>query len=118
MAAPPIVCFKDDGEPVAAPIDVSRVLAGHPVATVDNRYSSADAKFHTGIWTSTVGHWRVRYTEQEYCVLICGRARLESDDGISLEFGPGDAFLIPPGFSGTWETLEDCVKHYVVYDPT
>jgi hypothetical protein len=25
--------------------------------------------------------------------------------------------VIPAGFVGTWETIEDCVKHYVIYDP-
>lgn len=117
MSIPRIVCFASAGEPQASPVDATRVLSGTPTTTVDNRYSSSDARFHAGLWTSSVGRWRVHYSEQEYCILTRGRVRLESDDGVSLDFVAGDAFVIPCGFSGTWETLEDCAKHYVIYEP-
>lgn len=117
MSIPPIVRFASVGDTQTLPIAASRILSGTPTTTVDNRYSSTDGRFHAGIWTSSVGRWRVHYTEQEYCFLTRGRVRLESDDGSSLEFVAGDAFVIPCGFSGTWETLEDCAKHYVIYEP-
>ena len=28
----------------------------------------------------------------------------------------GDRFVIPAGFSGTWEVLEDCRKVYVIFE--
>ncbi len=117
MSIPAIVTFSAGGHAEASPIDPSRIVHGQPSATVDNRYSSSDGRFHAGLWTSTPGRWRVHYTEQEYCTLVKGRVRLEADDGATATFTAGDAFVIPAGFVGTWETIEDCVKHYVIYDP-
>jgi uncharacterized protein len=116
MTVPAIIPFQTLGTPESVAIPPDRVVTGHPSTTVDNRYSSSDAKFHAGLWTSTVGCWQVRYTEHEYCVLTRGRVRLTSTDGVVLEFKAGDAFVIPAGFCGTWATLEDCAKHYVIYE--
>jgi hypothetical protein len=30
-------------------------------------------------------------------------------------FGPGDMFVIPAGYEGTWETLEPVLKLYAIY---
>jgi hypothetical protein len=117
VSIPRIVGLTSTGEAQPTPIDPARILGGEPTATVDHRYSSDDARFHAGIWTSSVGRWRVSYTEHEYCLLTRGRVRLQSDDGVTVEYAAGDAFVIPSGFSGTWETLEDCAKHYVIYEP-
>lgn len=116
MAIPSVISFQTPGVPEPGVIAAERCLSGCPTTTVDNRYSSADARFHAGIWTSTVGCWQVAYTEDEYCVLTRGRVRLIADDGTAREFAAGDAFLIPAGFCGRWETLEDCAKHYVIYE--
>jgi uncharacterized cupin superfamily protein len=37
--------------------------------------------------------------------------------GERWELKAGDAFIIPPGFSGTWETVEPVRKHYVILMP-
>ena len=37
-------------------------------------------------------------------------------DGDTAEFGPGDACVIPGGFTGTFEGLETVRKHYVVVE--
>ncbi len=101
----------------AEPVAAERLTAGAPAARVANAYSSPDGHFDTGIWESTVGRWRVSYTEHEVCVLVAGRVRLIHDSGESVEFTAGDAFVIPAGFSGEWETIEDARKLYVIYQP-
>lgn len=116
MSVPAIISFQRPGSPESATVAADRIVSGEPVTSVDNRYSSDDAKFHAGLWTSTVGCWQVQYTEHEYCVLTRGHVRLTSSDGAALEFRAGDAFVIPAGFRGTWETIEDCAKHYVIYE--
>ena len=55
------------------------------------------------------------YTEHEVCVLLAGRVRLIHEAGSSVEFAVGDAFVIPAGFVGEWETLEAARKLYVIY---
>ncbi|MBS0375640.1 MAG: cupin domain-containing protein [Proteobacteria bacterium] len=116
MTVPRIIAFREPGAPADAPFDPSRVLAGTPRATVDNRYSDPTQQFHAGTWSSTRGRWKVSYTEHEFCYLLEGRVRLVASDGTAVEFGPGDAFVVPAGFTGTWETLEDARKHYAIFE--
>ena len=48
-------------------------------------------------------------------MLLAGRIRLIHESGASIEFTAGEAFVIPAGFVGEWETLEDARKLYVIY---
>ena len=64
----------------------------------------------------TRGKWRVRYTENELCVMTAGRVIIESDGGTRESFAAGDAFVVPAGFSGTWEVVEDCTKIYGIFE--
>ena len=75
-------------------------------------------QFFAGRWAATRGKWRVRYTENELCVMTAGRVTITSDSGERASFGPGDAFVVPAGFAGTWEVLEDCAKIYAIFEPT
>jgi uncharacterized protein len=115
---PRIVDFRVAGAPADAPIDAHKLLAGQPRATVDNRYSDPSQQFHCGIWASTPGKWRVSYSEHEFCHLLEGRVRLTGADGTAVEFRGGDAFVVPAGFSGTWETLEAARKYYAIFEPS
>jgi uncharacterized cupin superfamily protein len=116
MSVPAIIDFRRPGAPAASPFDAAKLLAGAPRATVDNRYSDPSQQFHCGTWASTPGRWKVSYSEHEFCYLLEGRVRLVSDDGVVVEFGPGDAFVVPAGFIGTWETLESVRKHYAIFE--
>ncbi|PSJ43792.1 transcriptional regulator [Zobellella endophytica] len=93
------------------------LVAGHPVQTLANHYSSADNRFHVGTWGSEPGRWRINYTEHEYCKLLKGRVILHDQAGNRLTLTPGDDFIIPAGFRGEWETVESCEKIYVIYQP-
>jgi uncharacterized cupin superfamily protein len=42
---------------------------------------------------------------------------LTNDKGEKWTLKGGDAFIIPPGFKGTWETVEKVKKHYVILTP-
>ncbi len=101
------------------PAEVSlpaRVLGGSPVTTLYNYYSDADDRFFAGAWESTPGRWEVVYTEEEFCVILSGKVVLTGDDGHAETFVAGDAFVIPAGFRGTWETVEPVRKLYAIYD--
>jgi len=107
------------GSEEALPLDPSRLAPGSPMPEqhARNLYSDVTGRFHTGIWRSSVGAWRVSYTENELCVLTQGRVRLTTDDGRSWTFGPGECFLVPAGFNGLWETLEPARKFYAIHEP-
>jgi len=111
-----IVDFRNRIEGEEATPAADRLLAGTPRQQVRNYFSDASQQFHTGVWTSTRGKWRIRYSESEFCALTRGRVALENLQGQRWEFGPGDGFVVPAGFEGTWEVIDDCTKFYAIFD--
>ena len=93
-----------------------RLIAGTPELQVRNFFADTTQQFFAGRWSASRGKWRVRYTENELCVMTAGRVTLESASGERCSVGPGDAFVIPAGFTGTWEVVEDCSKIYAVFE--
>jgi uncharacterized cupin superfamily protein len=94
-----------------------RLLAGNPEHSVRNYFSDATGQFFAGIWHSTPGRWRVRYSENEFCHLTSGRVRIEDEHGAHWLFEAGDSLVIPAGFCGTWHVLEPTSKLYVIFEP-
>jgi uncharacterized cupin superfamily protein len=111
-----IVDFRIPQAPEASTPAADRLISGDPRQQVTNYFSDATQQFHTGVWSSTRGKWRIRYSESEFCCLTRGRVALENERGQRWEFGPGDGFLVPAGFAGSWEVLEDCTKFYAIFE--
>jgi uncharacterized protein len=107
---------KREGEGEATPHDPASIVSGSGLATTWNAFSDGTGRFHVGHWRAEPGIHTVHYEEDEFVLLLEGRVRLDGTDG-TVEFGPGDAFVISKGFLGTWETLEPVLKLYVVLDP-
>lgn len=114
MPAP--VVFSDPAAAETHRPPAERIIAGDPVQTISNRFSSGDGHFHCGIWTCQPGAWRVIFTESEFCHLLEGAIIVTGDDGISRTFRAGDAFVTPAGFTGTWEVVEPARKYYAIYE--
>jgi uncharacterized protein len=93
-----------------------RLLAGTPELEVRNYFTDQTQQFFAGRWAATRGKWRVRYTENELCVMTSGRVVIEAENGGRSEFVAGDAFVVPAGFVGSWEVLEDCSKIYAIFE--
>lgn len=93
-----------------------RLIAGNPRQAIANHFTDSTQQFFAGTWSSTVGKWRIRYSESEFCCLTRGRVALESQSGERWEFGPGMGFVVPAGFEGTWEVLEPCTKFYAIFE--
>ncbi|MDF2140759.1 cupin domain-containing protein [Paenirhodobacter sp. CAU 1674] len=99
-------------DPETSRPDPEKLISGDPVHTTWN--VEDDRGLYCGIWQSTPGAWRCSYDEWEYCRILSGRAVITGDDGSRLEVGPGDSFILRPGFSGRWEVLETIRKDYVI----
>ena len=93
-----------------------KILKGDPEQSVRNHYGSPCGQFNVGIWEGAVGHWTVSYTEHEYCEILQGVSVIRDADGNAKTVRVGDRFVIPAGFSGTWEVLEPCRKVYVIFE--
>jgi uncharacterized cupin superfamily protein len=111
-----IVRLDGEVEPDVSEPAPDRLIAGTPRMEVRNFFADSSQQFFAGRWSATRGKWRIRYTESELCVMTAGRVVLESAAGARSEFGPGDAFVVPAGFVGTWEVLEDCSKIYAIFE--
>jgi uncharacterized cupin superfamily protein len=93
-----------------------RLIAGDPRQAITNYFADRTEQFFAGRWSSTRGKWRIRYSESEFCCLTQGHVALENLAGERWQFGPGDAFVVPSGFEGTWEVIEDCTKFYAIFE--
>jgi len=89
---------------------------GDPEQRLWAQYTDPTGKFFAGVWESDPGIWRIRYTEEEYCRILDGRSVITTADGTATVVGPGDEFVIPRGFVGTWQVLERTRKTYVIYE--
>lgn len=114
--SPGVVTFEQGIEAQRSTPDAERVVHGASRHTIWNHYSDPSGQFFAGIWAGTRGCWRIRYTEHEFCHLLEGRVVLASEDGRRWEFGVGASFVVPAGFIGTWEVLEDCRKLYAIFE--
>lgn len=93
-----------------------KILKGDPAQSVRNHYGSPCGQFNAGIWEGAVGQWTVNYSEHEYCEILQGVSVLRDKEGNAKTLRAGDRFVIPAGFSGTWEVLETCRKVYVIFE--
>lgn len=92
--------------------DSSKVISGDPVHStwsIEER-----GTLFAGLWHSTPGKWRISYDEWEYFRLRAGVSVVTDDAGLATTLRAGDAFIIRPGFVGTWEVLEETLKDYVI----
>jgi hypothetical protein len=93
-----------------------KILKGNPEQSVRNHYGSPCGQFNAGIWEGAPGQWTVNYSEHEYCEILQGVSVLRDAAGNARTVRAGDRFVIPAGFSGSWEVLEHCRKVYVIFE--
>jgi uncharacterized protein len=111
-----IIALEASGEPEVSSPAPERLLEGRPTQRVWNAFVDGTEQFFCGRWSSSRGKWRVRYSENELCVMTAGRVVIESATGERHSFAAGDAFVVPAGFQGTWTVLEDCSKIYAIFE--
>lgn len=102
---------EDDAPPA------EKILAGQPTNRTWIVDESVDGKTITGVWESTPGSWRASYDEWEFCSILSGAVVLHPDGEPSRRLGPGDSFVIRPGFDGVWEVIETVRKLFVIRLP-
>ena len=110
----PVSVRPRGGKAEKSAVAAERVVSGKPTTTARNDFSNAKGRFHCGVWTSSKGAWKVNYGEDEFVVLLAGSVKLTAKDGSSRTYKAGDAFVIPKGFKGTWESLEAVRKYYAI----
>jgi len=93
------------------------VVAGSPEMESFFQFGQPGDRVVSGTWTSTVGTYHATYshpTMHEFVHMIEGKMTITPEGGSAVELSAGDAFMIEPGFVGTWEVLEPVRKHFVL----
>ena len=95
-----------------------KIIAGNPRQTLWMQYTDPTGQFCTGIWRGEPGKWRIHYTEEEFCQMTEGVSILTNDAGETFTLRAGDSFVVPKGFSGTWEVVVTSTKRFVIFEAT
>ncbi|WP_246792092.1 cupin domain-containing protein [Burkholderia perseverans] len=84
----------------------------------DWRASAGNSRgYVAGWWEGKVGSVEFPATESDEAVwLVEGRVALTDVEGNRREFSAGQGYLLPAGFAGRWETIEDAKKFYVLLE--
>lgn len=77
-------------------------------------FTSPSGPVTVGYWTGEPGSVSFEaWPYVEVCSILSGRVAVEDEYGGRLEYGSGDVFMIPEGWTGTWLTLEPAQKLFV-----
>ncbi|MEO0419420.1 MAG: cupin domain-containing protein [Pseudomonadota bacterium] len=97
-------------------LPTAELLHGNPRGAEHTYFASAQGKMRSGIWHSTPYCERYdSYPADEFMYVIEGSVTLVNDNG-RFHFKAGDAFMLPRGFSGTWEQEEYMLKYFVILE--
>ncbi|RVU15631.1 cupin domain-containing protein [Methylobacterium oryzihabitans] len=108
-----------DPAPTAAPketrADPARLVSGDPAFRTWAQDESRGGAVRTGIWEATPGETRsIKGETFEFCHILQGVVEIAEDGGDTRTFRAGDSFVMKPGFTGLWRTIETVRKIYVV----
>lgn len=68
--------------------------------------------FSWPIWEKEISRFDWHYDETEMCYILEGKITVETKDGKSASFGPGDFVTFPKGLDCVWDIKEPVRKHY------
>lgn len=77
-------------------------------------FATQDRQYTVRIWESGPGVLQTDgYPYDEYCLVLSGRLKITNASGSTREFEPGDSFVIPKGWRGTWDMRTRFRKLYI-----
>lgn len=92
-----------------------RLISGAPTFKTWAQDEAKDGKVRTGIWEATPGENRsIKGEDFEFCHILAGLVEITPDGGAPVTYRAGDSFVMKPGFTGVWKTIETVRKIYVV----
>lgn len=101
-------------EPLLTDLDGWVKIAGAPTMKTWVQHTSLDGSVISGTWEATLGTWFTTYKFYEFVHLIAGQIVITAEGADPVTLNPGDAFVVEPGFKGTWEILQPVRKHFCI----
>lgn len=99
-------------EPVIFETAPEEIVAGNPSWRVWRHVDGPIIR--AGVFESTPGSWTFRMQVWEYVIVLAGKCIVHHEDGTSSAFGPGDSFVLEPGYSGTMEVVETVTEQFMM----
>lgn len=91
-----------------------RLTAGNPAFKTWAQDVAKGDLVHTGVWEATPGETRsIKGETFEFCHILTGVIEITPDGGDAVTYRAGDSFVMKPGFTGVWKTIETVRKIYV-----
>jgi hypothetical protein len=98
-------------------IDPANVVAGQPKESMHEYARSGCGKLSAGIWACSPEKDRIAdFPVDQFCLIVEGEVHLIDENGAVERFVEGDAFFIPRGFRGYWQTVRTVRKFYVMLE--
>lgn len=92
-----------------------RLISGLPAFKTWQQDASREGAITTGVWEATPGVTRSSKGETyEFCHILQGVIELTDETGEKMTFRAGDSFVMKPGYTGIWTTIETVRKIYVI----
>lgn len=77
-------------------------------------FQTTDKQYSVRLWESAPGVLQTDgYPFDEYCLVLEGQLEITNPSGQRESFGPGDSFVIPKGWRGTWNMKTHFKKQYI-----
>ncbi|PSJ56334.1 hypothetical protein C7I84_20920 [Mesorhizobium ephedrae] len=77
-------------------------------------HKGPDNRPECGIWVCTPGRWRLAIPRDELCHFVSGQATYRSDNGETIEVGPGTVVMFPAGWTGECTVHETMRNIYIL----
>ncbi len=118
-----VVRLLPDGDPQtgmepSSLVDPANFLAQDPTETIHTPFTNAQGNVTAGVWVcSPCKEAYDPYGVDELCAVLSGSVTITNADGHSETFGPGDSFVMPQDFKGTWHITETLKKFWMIVEP-
>jgi uncharacterized protein len=94
---------------------VDRLIEGNPDIHVWDQDVSLDGRVRSGVASATAGTTQsIKDGVCEVIHILEGVVELTEDGKEPMVFRAGDTFVMKPGFKGTWKTIEDFRKIFII----
>ena len=91
-----------------------RLISGDPSFKTWPQDTARDGMINSGVWEATPGETHsIKGTTFEFCHILSGVIELTESGKEAITYRAGDSFLMKPGFTGVWRTIETVRKIYV-----
>ena len=93
-------------------------LVGDPGETIHTPFTNVQGNVTAGVWECSPCKEEIeRYGVDELCAVFSGSVTITNADGHAETFGPGDSFVMPQDFKGTWHITETLKKFWMIVEP-